>query len=76
MKFLRAALPNLTIALNLALAIVIYLDMRNPMMGFLIGPPFAVLAISCVVCSLASAIVLYCSWRKRVKESAQNQFVP
>lgn len=63
MKFLKAALPNLAISLNLALMIVIYLDMRNPMMGFLIGPPFVALAASCCVCSIAAAVVLYGTYR-------------
>ncbi len=76
MRFWRAALPNLTIALNLALMIVIYLDMRNPMMGFLIGTPFVVLVASCCVCSIASAIVLYSSWRRmKQKNAAQSETI-
>ncbi len=72
MRFFKAALPNLTVSLNLALMIVIYLDMRNPMMGFLIGTPFIVLAASCCICSIATAIVLYGSWR-RMKRSMEEQ---
>lgn len=64
MKFFRGFLPNLSIALNIALVIVIYLDKRNPMMGFLVGAPFVVLLIACVACSIASAVVLYGDWRK------------
>lgn len=64
MKFLNALLPNLTISLNLVLLIVLYLNSRNPMMGFLIGAPFLVLTILTCVCSLATAIVLYVKWRK------------
>ena len=63
MKFWRAFLPNLTIALNIALMIVIYLDLRNPMMGFLVGAPFLVLIIASCVCSIATAVVLYAKWR-------------
>lgn len=63
MKFLNALLPNLTISLNLVLLIVLYLNSRNPMMGFLTGAPFLVLAILTCVCSLATAIVLYAKWR-------------
>lgn len=63
MKFLNALLPNLTIALNVALIIVLYLNSRNPMMGFLMGAPFAVLAISSCACSIATAVVLYVKWR-------------
>ena len=63
MKFLNAVLPNLTISLNLVLLIVMYLNSRNPMMGFLVGAPFLVLAILTCVCSLATAIILYAKWR-------------
>lgn len=65
MRFLKGFLPNLTIALNLALLIVIYLDLRNPLMGFLVGTPFLTLAGSCCACSVATAIVLYADWRKK-----------
>lgn len=65
MKFLKAVLPNLTIALNLALMIVIYLDMRNPMMGFLIGTPFRVLVGACAICSIVTAVVLYVGYRRK-----------
>ena len=63
MKFLNALLPNLTISLNLVLLIVLYLNSRNPMMGFLTGAPFLVLVILTCVCSLATAIILYAKWR-------------
>lgn len=72
MKFLRAVLPNLTISLNLALMIVIYLDMRNPMMGFLIGTPFVVLAASCCICSIATAVVLYSTYRIKSRRNSQD----
>ena len=64
MKFLRAFLPNLTISLNIVLLIVIYLDLRNPMMGFLVGTPFLVLVASSCICSIATGIILYSQWRK------------
>ena len=70
MRFLRAFLPNLTISLNLALMIVVYLDRRNPMMGFLVGAPFTVLAACTCVCSLATAVVLYAAWRKQHRRPA------
>ena len=69
MRFLRAFLPNLTISLNIALMIVIYLDRRNPMMGFLVGAPFVVLAASACICAIATAIVLYASWRKQFRKT-------
>lgn len=73
MKFWRAFLPNLTIALNIALMIVIYLDLRNPMMGFLVGAPFLTLVSTCCICSAATAIVLYSSWRRMKKEENQKE---
>lgn len=68
MRFFRAFLPNVTICLNIALLIVIYLDRRNPMMGFLVGAPFMVLAVSAIVCSVATAIILYAMWRKQFRK--------
>ena len=67
MKFLRATLPNLTISLNLALLIVFYLDLRNPMMGFLVGAPFLVLAVCTCLSSIATVIFLYADWRRIMK---------
>lgn len=68
MKFWRAFLPNITIALNIALLVVFYLDLRNPMMGFLVGVPFLTLAVLCGVSSIATAIVLYADYRKKNRE--------
>jgi hypothetical protein len=72
MKLFRSVLPNLTISLNIALMIVIYLDMRNPMMGFLIGAPFITLAASCCICSILTAAVLYGSWRRMNWKQAEQ----
>ena len=67
MKLFHAVFPNLTISLNLVLLIVIYLDMRNPKMGFLDDTPFYVLAISTAIVSLVSAVTLYATYRKKQK---------
>jgi len=67
MRFLKGALPNISLALNLALVIVVYLDRRNPMMGFLIGAPFFTLVVLTAAASIATAIVLYSQWRKPKK---------
>ena len=64
MKFLKAVLPNISMALTVALMIVVYLDRRNPMMGFLSGAPFFILALLAGIASIATAVVLYYSWRK------------
>jgi len=62
-RFFKAFLPNLTIALAISLLVIVILDNRNPMMGFLMGRQFMILAISTCVCAMLSAIVLYASWR-------------
>ena len=67
MNFMGSVLPNLSISLNLALMIVFYLDLRNPMMGFLVGAPFLVLAACTCLSSVATGILLYADWRKMVK---------
>lgn len=73
MKFWKAFLPNLSIALNAALLVVLYLDRRNPMMGFLVGRPFEVLVISACVCSILSAAILYGSWRKKGRKRRNQE---
>ena len=75
MKLFHAVIPNLAISLNIALMIVIYLDMRNPMMGFLVGKPFLVLAVSTCIASIASAVTLYGTYRKNMsrKQPALEQ---
>lgn len=75
MRFLRGMLPNLSLALNICLLVVVYLDRRNPMMGFLMGAPFLVLVISCAAASAATAIVLYSRWRKPKKRKQKQQKV-
>lgn len=63
MRFWKAVLPNVTIALNVALLVICYLDMRNPMMGFFVGAPFYTLIIINAICAIATGIVLYAQWR-------------
>ena len=67
MKLIRSVLPNISIVLNICLLVVIYLDLRNPMMGFLMDTPFLVLAGSCCVCSIATAVILYADKRRAEK---------
>ena len=73
MKFLRAMLPNLTIALNISMMVVVYLDQRNPMMGFLMGTPFLILSALCAAASILTAIVLYTDWRKAGRVSGKKE---
>jgi len=49
--------------------IVIYLDMRNPMMGFLRGTPFVVLVACTSIASVISAVTLYATYRKDSKQN-------
>lgn len=65
---LRTVLPNFTIAMNISFLVVIYLDKRNPMMGFLVGWPFLILAGLTILASIATAVVLYKDWRSGVYE--------
>lgn len=69
MKLFRALIPNLAVSLNIALMIVIYLDMRNPMMGFLRGTPFVVLVACTSIASVISAVTLYSTYRKDSKQN-------
>ena len=73
MRFFRSFLPNLTISLNLVLMIVIYLDMRNPMMGFMSGPAFLGLYILTFAASVATAVVLYKWWRTPKKQPKEKK---
>lgn len=68
MKFFHSTIPNLAISLNIAMLIVLYLDMRNPMMGFLRGTPYAVLVAVTAVCSVISAVGLITQYRNGSKE--------
>lgn len=65
MRILKTVLPHLTIALAVALTVVVIVGVYNPMMGFLAGKPFQVLVILEVLCSLATSICFIVqSWPK------------
>ena len=63
MRFFRAILPNLSISLQLALIVLVILDIFNPRVGLLSGAPFVVLFAAAAVCAVATAVVLYAGWR-------------
>ena len=65
MKFLHAILPNLCIALNLALATLVVLDVFNPRVGLLRGPAFLCLFAAACLSAILTAAVLYADGRKR-----------
>ena len=63
MKFLKAVLPNMSIAMSLALIVLVIVDNRNPFMGFLRSPYAHVLIIASALTAMLTGIVLYASWR-------------
>ena len=65
MRFFRAILPNLAIALQLALIVLVILDVFNPHIGLLSGLPFVVLFAAAVLAAVVTAALLYHDWRKR-----------
>ena len=68
MRVLKMFLPHFTIALAVALTVVVILDVYNPMMGFLMGKPFRILVILEVICSLATSVYfLFRSHREEKK---------
>jgi hypothetical protein len=72
-RFLRGVLPHISIALTIVLMVVVYLDRRNPMMGFLVGAPFFTLVVLSGAASIATSIVLYSRWRKpKKRKKARN----
>jgi len=73
MRFLKGALPHICIALNICLLVIVYLDRRNPMMGFLVGAPFFVVVVACVAASVTVAGLLYYDWRKPKKRRNKQQ---
>ena len=75
MRFFRGVLPHISIALSICLIVVVYLDRRNPMMGFLMGAPFFVLACAVAVAAIATAVTLYAQWRKPKKRKQKTEKV-
>lgn len=72
MKFLKFFLPNLTIAMSVGLVILLYLDNRNPMMGFLYGKPFMIYGAVLAFCSILVSVMYYVSWCKEKNSKAKN----
>ena len=67
MKLFKRILPNLSIALSLALIVIVIVDIRNPMMGFLSSPQAQILISAAAIVAAATAVVLYAGERKRNK---------
>lgn len=56
MRILKKLLPHLTIALAVALLVVVIVDGYNPRMGFLMGKPFQILTIAEILCTLVTSL--------------------
>ena len=56
--------PHLSFALNLALLVLVILDVFNPLLGLLKGPVFLVFLAADVLCSLVTALRLMLRQRK------------
>ena len=67
MKFFKRILPNLSIALSLALLVLVIVDIRNPMMGFLSSLQAQVLISVAAIIAITTAIVLYADERRKNK---------
>ncbi len=65
MRFFHAALPLLSISLDLAVLVIMILDQYNPQVGLLKGIPFLVLIVLTCLTSVAISVTLYRSWRRR-----------
>lgn len=73
MKLFKSLVSHIAIVLNVCLLIVVYLDLRNPMMGFLMGAPFLILVASCALFSVTAGILLYAENRKHREELQKNE---
>lgn len=58
-------LPHLSLALNLALLVVVILDVFNPLLGLLKGTVFLVFLALDVLCSVGTALRLILRQRRR-----------
>lgn len=67
MRFLNKLLPHLTIALAVALMVVVIVDTYNPRMGFLMDTPFQVLVILEVLSTIATSLCFIFSFPTKRK---------
>ncbi len=67
MKFFKRILPNLSIAISLALLVLVIVDIRNPMMGFLDSPQAQILISAAAIVAIGTAVALYADERKKNK---------
>ena len=67
MKLFKRILPNLSIALSLALLVLVIVDIRNPMMGFLSSLQAQILISVAAIVAIITAVVLYADERRKNK---------
>ena len=67
MKLFKRILPNLSIALSLALLVLVIVDIRNPMMGFLSSLQAQILISVSAIVAIITAVVLYADERRKNK---------
>lgn len=72
MRIIKILLPHFTIALAVALAVVVIVDVYNPMMGFLMGKPFQVLVFLEVICALATSLCFIFNTHHKEEKTAET----
>ncbi len=70
---MKAFLPHLSIALTLALLVVVILNVYNPMLGLLRGASFLVLIGACALSAIATAIELIRRQRRRARRRSRAE---
>lgn len=76
-RIIEKVIPNLSIALSLALLTVMVFNIFNPMMGFFYGNPINVLVSATCIVAIINGISSYASWRKkRISERKREDMTP
>ena len=72
MRFFKAIIPNLTIAMALALITIAILNEFNPRLGLFSSKATLIFIIICGILSIVSASQLYSLWRMRTKQNPKH----
>jgi len=72
MRFLKRALPNITIAFAVSMIVIVIVHSHNPMMGFLTGTPFMILSFLFCGLSIATSLTLYFTARKKKRRVSRE----
>ena len=67
MNFLKDFLPHFSISMLLGLVVLIYVDMRNPLMNFLTSTPSKIYLLILCAAGLATAILYITDRRRRYR---------